>query len=265
MSEKKQLIKTGIFLVLLSIVLHGLHYFIFGDLKHIFVYLLGDIAFIPLEVFLVTMVIDQLLERREKDKRLKKVHMLIGLYYQELGFNLLRLIVSADENRRDFQGACSIGQNWKSSDFRALEKWLSERKLEVNPKNIDYDLLYNLLSAQKYLMVSLISNPTLLEHENFSELLIAVNHLHDEMSLRSKLKESPSFKPDYSHWKTDVERVYNLSAIQWIRYIEHLKADYPFLYNAARVTNPFETSPLTDLYSQIRYESMKSSDIMFIH
>lgn len=256
MSEKKHLIKTGVMLILLSVALHALHYFIFGDLKHIFVYLLGDIAFIPLEVFLVTLVIDQLLERRDKEKRLKKMHMLIGLYFQELGFNLLRLIVFADENRRDFQGVCAIGQDWKSNDFRKLEKWLAERKLEVNPKKIDYDALYTMLSSQKILMINLISNPTLLEHETFSELLIAVNHLHDEMSLRQKLNGQESYKPDYRHWKTDIERVYTLSAVQWIRYIEHLKEDYPFLYNAARVTNPFEESKLSDLYSQIRYESM---------
>lgn len=255
MGEKKQLIKTGVFLILLSVALHALHYFIFGDLKHIFVYLLGDIAFIPLEVFLVTMVIDQLLERRDKEKRLKKMHMLIGLYFQELGFNLLRLIVHADESRREFQGVCSVGQDWKTNDFRSLEKWLSSRKLEVNPKQIDYDLLYQMLSTQKNLMVNLISNPTLLEHESFSELLIAVNHLHDEMTLRSKLKDTTGYKPDYRHWKTDIERVYTLSAIQWLRYIEHLKEDYPFLYNAARVTNPFESSSLSDLYGQIRYES----------
>lgn len=252
MSEKKRLIRTGLFLLLLSVALHGLHFVIFKDLHHIMVYLLGDIAFIPLEVFLVTVVIDQLLERREKEKRMKKVHMLIGLYYQELGFNLLRLLVFADEKRADFQGTCCIGQDWKAKDFRALEKWLSERKLEVNPEAIDYDLLYELLHAQKNLMVNLISNPTLLEHENFSELLIAVNHLQDEMALRAKLKVMPNYKPDYKHWKTDLERVYALSAIQWIRYIEHLKADYPFLYNAARVTNPFEESVLAEIYSQVR-------------
>lgn len=165
MSEKKNLIKTGVMLILLSVALHALHYFIFGDLKHIFVYLLGDIAFIPLEVFLVTLVIDQLLERRDKEKRLKKMHMLIGLYFQELGFNLLRHIVFADENRRDFQGVCAIGQDWKASDFRKLEKWLIERKLEVNPRKMDYDALYDMLSSQKLLMINLISNPTLLEDE----------------------------------------------------------------------------------------------------
>lgn len=121
---------------------------------------------------------------------------------------------------------------------------------------MDYDALYDMLSSQKLLMINLISNPTLLEHESFSELLIAVNHLHDEMSLRQKLNGQDGYKPDYRHWKTDIERVYTLSAIQWIRYIEHLKEDYPFLYNAARVTNPFEESKLSDLYSQIRYETM---------
>jgi hypothetical protein len=252
MNEKKRLIRTGLFLLALSVALHGLHFLIFKDLHHIMVYLLGDIAFIPLEVFLVTVVIDQLLEKKEKEKRMEKMHMLIGLYFQELGLNLLKVLVLADEKRTDFQGPCQVGMNWNSKDFRRLEQWLSKRKMEVNSTQIDYDYLYLMLREQKSLMVSLISNPTLIEHENFSELLIAVNHLQDEMALRERLKDRPDYQPDLKHWKSDLERVYALSAIQWIRYIEHLKENYPFLYNAARVTNPFEEASLLDTYEKIR-------------
>lgn len=252
MSEKKRLMITGLSLIGLSAVLHYVHYLIFGSWHHIFLYLLGDIAFIPLEIFIVSVVIERLLEKREHEKLMKKMHMLIGLYFQEIGLDLLKLLVYADDNRGELQGPCQIGQNWKSKDFKDLEHWIKNRKLEVRPETVDFDSLHLLLGRQKELMISLISNPTLLEHENFSDLLLAVNHLRDEMALRERLKDQPNYKTDYRHYKHDLERVYALSSIQWINYIEHLQSEYPFLFNAARVTNPFEESHLEAVYKRVR-------------
>ncbi len=252
MSEKKRLFLTGFCLIGLSAALHTLHYFIFGSWHHIFLYLLGDIAFIPLEIFIVSVVIERLLEKREHEKLMKKMHMLIGLYFQEIGLDLLKRLVYADNNRSDLQKPCHIDQNWKSKDFHHLEEWLANRPLEIQPETIDFDALYLVLSAHKELMINLISNPTLLEHESFSDLLLAVNHLRDEMALRERLKNEPHYKTDFRHYKHDLERVYRLSCVQWIRYIEHLQAQYPFLYNAARVTNPFEERHLEEVYKHVR-------------
>ena len=43
--------------VLLSVIFYWAHYTIFRDAHHIFIYLLGDIAFVPIEVVLVTLII----------------------------------------------------------------------------------------------------------------------------------------------------------------------------------------------------------------
>ena len=56
----------GISLVALSAVFYLVHYAIFRDSHHIFIYLLGDIAFVPIEVLLVTLIIHRLLSAREK-------------------------------------------------------------------------------------------------------------------------------------------------------------------------------------------------------
>ncbi|MDI6799525.1 MAG: PQQ-dependent sugar dehydrogenase [Actinomycetota bacterium] len=55
-----------------------LYFSIFQDSYHIAIYLLGDIAFIPLEVLLVTLVVNELLSHREKVARLDKLNMVIG-------------------------------------------------------------------------------------------------------------------------------------------------------------------------------------------
>ena len=46
-------------LVLLTSGLYFLHFLIFHDARHIFIYLLGDIAFLPLQVLFVTLIINR--------------------------------------------------------------------------------------------------------------------------------------------------------------------------------------------------------------
>lgn len=59
-------ILAGLLLLALSSSLYFAHYIIFRDAHHIFLYLLGDVAFLPVEVLLVTMIIHRLLDEREK-------------------------------------------------------------------------------------------------------------------------------------------------------------------------------------------------------
>ena len=53
------------------------HYFIFRDTHHINIYMLGDLAFLPLEVFLVVIVIERILARREKQAIIQKLNMVV--------------------------------------------------------------------------------------------------------------------------------------------------------------------------------------------
>jgi len=46
----------GLFLVVLSIIFYLIHYAIFRDSHHIFIYLIGDIAFVFIEVLMVTLI-----------------------------------------------------------------------------------------------------------------------------------------------------------------------------------------------------------------
>ena len=87
---------AGMALVTLSLALYTAHYLIFQDAHHIIIYLLGDIAFIPLEVFVVTLIIDQMLESREKKQRMEKLNMVIGTFFSTTGTPLLSLLSRAD-------------------------------------------------------------------------------------------------------------------------------------------------------------------------
>jgi len=79
----------GISLVLASTALYLSHYLIFRDPHHIFIFTIGDIAFVPIEVLLVTLVIHRLLSEREKRSKLEKLNMVIGAFFSEVGTELL--------------------------------------------------------------------------------------------------------------------------------------------------------------------------------
>ena len=61
--HQKETIFIGVGLIVLSLFLHYLHYKVFNDLHHTLIFLFADIAFIPMEVFFTTIVIDKMLER----------------------------------------------------------------------------------------------------------------------------------------------------------------------------------------------------------
>ena len=98
--------------------------------------------------------------------------------------------------------------------------------------------LREFLTAQRGFLLELLENPNLLEHEGFSDMLWAVTHLSEELCARPSLTDLPA--TDLAHLETDMARAYGRLLAEWLRYTEHLKHDYPYLYSFAVRTNPFD-------------------------
>ena len=77
----------GLALIVLSAAFYLLHYFIFRDYHHIFIYLIGDIGFVFIEVLLVTMILHQLLSSHERRSKMEKLNMVIGTFFSEIGIS----------------------------------------------------------------------------------------------------------------------------------------------------------------------------------
>ena len=95
--RQKETILIGCGLVSLSLILHFVHVLIFKDVHHTMIFLVADIAFIPLEVFFTTMILERVLERRKKEQDLEKLNMLVGVFYAEFGTQLLEYFVNQDD------------------------------------------------------------------------------------------------------------------------------------------------------------------------
>ncbi len=83
------LVVAAVVLSVLTVAVYLIHYAIFRDAHHIFIYLVGDLAFLPLEVLLVALIIDRILEWREKQAMLGKMNMVVGVFFSEMGTRLM--------------------------------------------------------------------------------------------------------------------------------------------------------------------------------
>jgi hypothetical protein len=238
MKKIKWQIMLGATLVILSVLLYYIHYLIFRDVHHIFIYLLGDIAFLPIEVMLVTLVIDKVLSSREKKAMLEKLNMVIGAFFSETGLRLIYHFSSFDLNAENIKKELSAVQNWKPRDFDRVSGSVMKFKYSVNSKTGDLEELKKFLSGKRSFLLRLMENPNLLEHEKFTELLRAVFHLLEELDYRKDLANGP--EADFNHLSGDIKRAYVLIIIEWITYIKHLKANYPYLFSLISRVNPFD-------------------------
>ncbi len=171
----------GLSLIGLSAFFYLIHYVIFRDVHHIFIYMVGDIAFVPIEVLMVTLIIHRLLTEREKRSMLKKLNMVIGAFFSEVGTHLLKSLYDFDAHAESIRKDLIVGNKWSKKDYSKTLKHLKGYDYGVDSKRSDLDALKSFLFEKRDFLLRLLENPNLLEHESFSELLWAVFHLTEEL------------------------------------------------------------------------------------
>ena len=228
----------GLVLIALSAIVYFVHYLFFHDVHHIFIYLVGDVAFVFIEVLLVTMVIHQLLAQREKRAKLEKMNMVIGTFYSEVGTVLLDYFTKFDGNIKRIRDDLSATKNLSTKEFTLLSKQLASHAAMIDSDPEDLAKLKDFLCGKRDFLVRLLENPILLEHASFTNLLWAIFHLGDELAHRRSLKKIG--KKDHEHINGDIRRAYLALLSEWTNYMTHLKENYPYLFSLAIRTNPFD-------------------------
>jgi hypothetical protein len=228
----------GISLITLSAILYLSQILIFERAKDTFFYILQDLAFVPISVLVVTLIIDQLLRIREKRAMLKKMNMVIGAFFSEVGTELLKSFLDFDVHYEKIRGNLIVTNDWSSQEFSTVKKSLRVYDYKIESQKGDLDSLKSFLTGKREFLLRLLENPNLLEHESFTDLLWAVFHLTEELASRSDVKQLTD--TDYAHLSGDINRAYVLLISEWLAYMKHLKDNYPYLFSLAVRTNPFD-------------------------
>jgi len=231
-------IKFGILLVLLSVLVYFLHWLIFRDTHHIMIYFIGDVAFVFIEVLLVTLIIHSVLAQHEKRSLLKKLNMVIGAFFSEVGNELLDYFVAFDTGTEKITKHLVVSNEWTDKHFDKVKRILQHSDYSIDIHRGDLAGLKEFIVAKRTFLLRLLENPNLLEHESFTELLWSVFHLAEELSHRQDVKNLSN--TDYEHLAGDIKRVYALLVGEWLDHMRHLKQHYPYLFSLAMRLNPFD-------------------------
>ena len=181
-------------LIALCAALYAVRWLLFpGEALHneMWRFLIGDIAFLFLQVALVTLVIDRLLRMRERQSMLRKLNMVIGAFFSEVGTELLGRIAVTDENLPAVRDDLVPNPGWDQAAYTRARRAIEMHQAQIDIGACNLHDLKAMLIRDKMFVLGLLGNQSLLEHEAFTELLWAVTHLAEELEARPRLEDLP--------------------------------------------------------------------------
>jgi len=230
-------LKWACYFLLAAVFFNCFHYLLFRDPNYIFKFIFAQLGFLPISVFLVTVVLNSLLARREKQTLLNKMNMVIGTFFSETGNPLLCHFKGLDLNLAAICPNLLVSQDWQPRRYREAQESVGRHAFNLKPLPEQLDGLRTFLLDRRNFLLGLLRNPTLLEHDSFTDLLWSVFHLAEELGFRDSFR-SDNLR-DLEHLAGDIQRAYAKLLQEWLSYMQHLQLEYPYLLSLAVRTNPF--------------------------
>ncbi len=225
-----------IILILLSAVFFLLQQLLFHNTEESEFLIFQDLIFLPLEVVILTFFLDRILKARERKERLEQINIVISAFFSETGSGALRSLNAVITDIDTVKALVDMKPSWTDKSFNSAASAVKGCPVHAALDALAVQALKNALPAKQDI-VSMFANPNLLEHDTFTDMLWALYHLVDELSSRTDVPTLP--KSDIEHLKGDISRAYSLLGYEWVMYMKHLKARYPYLWSLAIRKNPF--------------------------
>jgi hypothetical protein len=200
-------------------------------------YFFQDLAFLPINVLLVTLGVNAFMGYRDKRDKLQKINILVSEFFIETGIEVIRLLNAFVINIDKISACAATGESCVPRDFKRFVRNMGKLDITVDAGRGSLASLRDALVEGKSGMLSMFENPNLFEHDRFTEMLWALYHLLDELRSRDRLDDlAPS---DLMHLSDDIRRAYALLVTEWAYIIKYMKGRYPYLYSLAVRKNPF--------------------------
>lgn len=238
MKKLNKTVLLTLFLFLVSLAVYVFQIVKFQAPRETAFYFLQDMAFLPLQVAIVTIVLGKIISNREKRERLKKTNMMAGVFFSEVGNELLELLNKLNTTSKGLEKYLKISDEWSNREFRRASEAIQQYELNILGTPDAMEKLRSLLVEKRYFILLMLENPNLLEHETFTDLLWAIFHFTDELLARQNLNDLTYH--DLAHLNNDALRAFKAILVHWIAYMSHLKTDYPYLFSLELRRNPFD-------------------------
>jgi hypothetical protein len=236
----KRTVFLGAMLFLFSTVLYFLNYLLYGDAYHLLQLFTEELAFMPVYVFITAVFAERMLTRSEKAEMSRRTNALVGTFYNEIGYEMVVKLIKFDSNFETLRSRISIDSEWDASKAKAVKKLVDTHRYGAPEGREDIREIGELLSSRKDFMLIMMSNASLLEKDEFSELLLSVNHIHEAL----KAIDDISLMSDdlVDHFHGDMEKAYRCLIKVLVSYLSFIKNEDPYLYMLAVEKNPFKVA-----------------------
>ena len=224
-------------LVLLSVALYMVQIAVFDSLRDTGFYILQDLAFLPLQVAIVTVVLGSYIKSREMTERLKKISVVINAFFSEAGTDILINLTGFSKNFGDISKMMIIQTDWTDNMFSNTVRCIENANIQIECTSEQLEDLKALMKSKRDFLNRMIENPNLLEHDTFTDMLLSVFHVMEELIARNGFEDDS--RADMAHLSGDIKRAIKTLLIQWIEYMRHLSSEYPYLYSLEVRKNPF--------------------------
>ncbi len=196
-----------------------------------------DLWFLPIHVIIVTFILDRFIALREKKEKLERLNILINDFFNEAGREILKEANGFIYNMDEIKDIFAITGHWKEEDFKKAVAAIDKQSITARISPAHLPALKAVLNDKKKNILAMVENPSLLEHDRFTEMLFALYHLADELNAREDLSSLPA--ADLEHLSLDLKRAYRYLCVEWLYFNQYIKKKYPYLFSLALRRNPF--------------------------
>jgi hypothetical protein len=230
----------------LSLLLYLLDYFYLGNSREVVSGFIGNLAFLPVYVIFIMLIVEQKMRERELHAIKNKLNMVIGVFFSEVGNGLLKELTAYIVMCDKLKPQLHVTDRWKDQDFQNALGFLKANEPQIDCEGCNKEALKALLISKRGFLISLLENQNLLEHDQITEMLWAILHLLEELEARKSFDDMP--KNDIVHINGDIKRAFGYLSREWVLYMKHLKQDYPYLFSLAVRMNPMLDKPDPHIY-----------------
>ena len=224
----------------LSVIMYSIQTLLFHDPTNTIFYLFQDLAFVPVQALIATLLLNRFVDFIQRMQNRKKLHVIVSAFFSELGTAIVCMFSELNDNNKEFADQVDILKAAETDDAKKSDKELKNQinafQFQINATPERLTAMSKLLIDKKSFMIGMLENSSLMEHDSFTDMLWAVFHVADELHNRDLDHLSEA---DLDHLNEDILRAYRLLLLEWISTIRYLRTDYPYLYHIALKKSPF--------------------------
>ncbi|MPQ43342.1 hypothetical protein [Clostridium tarantellae] len=235
---KKDNVVIILALISIGLFLYYIHYLIFSNLYGTVSSIFFAVAFTPVQIILNILVIDKTVDQKEKIQHDKKINILVGTFFSEFGTDFLTDLVKGDDNIQKILPDNMVSKCLREECFENLKQLASSYEYVLNIEKINLVEIKEKLYNKNEFLIDLMTNAEVKEDQSFTDLLISLIHLNDE--IKARYNDGKLEKYEIIHILYDMRIVYKKLTIEWINYMIKLKGTYKQLFVRAMITSPFD-------------------------